>query len=329
MCRGENNRVSTKEAVLDKDDTYKIKGILILGVILHHMTSYTNTPVLYNQIFSDIGYCLVAVFFMLSGYGMTCSINKKGKESYLKHFIQNKVLKWFLPYMVIVAIYFVIYIFVLQLDADGIKRLILIQGNCITPFSWYLYSLIIFYLIFWISYKITDGIKAEVLITLGTMLYIVVCVKLYLLSYWYVSSFCFVLGVIWANHEGTINRYLKKTRWTLLALTVLAITLGYVRNTYITNGHLMDVIKMMIAILFTMVVVLITFRINLPGKYLKKIGELSFEIYMLHGAVIYILKALEINNYILFTLLSITGAIIISIPMNKLDKKLFSITSTK
>lgn len=63
-----------------KGYTLQVKGAMVLLILSHHI--YQNLCLDFgpwiNYIFRSFGYLAVAVFFFISGYGITCSMRNGG-----------------------------------------------------------------------------------------------------------------------------------------------------------------------------------------------------------------------------------------------------------
>ena len=66
--------------VLDKYNSNKIKGLLALLIIIHHLSIYIKETILL-KVFTIVGVIAVSAFFFYSGYGLMTSYLKK--ENYL------------------------------------------------------------------------------------------------------------------------------------------------------------------------------------------------------------------------------------------------------
>ena len=83
--------------VLDKYNSNKIKGLLAILIIMHHLSIYIKDVILF-KILTIIGIIAVSAFFFYSGYGLMTSYLKK--ESYLKDFLNKRIMKIVIPYII-------------------------------------------------------------------------------------------------------------------------------------------------------------------------------------------------------------------------------------
>jgi len=70
-------RKSVREQPLSILQTNQMKGIAILIIIIVHVALWLGSPG-YLSLFSRLGFPSVAIFLVLSGYGIFLSIEKKG-----------------------------------------------------------------------------------------------------------------------------------------------------------------------------------------------------------------------------------------------------------
>ena len=65
---------------LNRDSTATIRGVAILGIVLHHIALHTDYDVnkipLVNLVINECGFPCTAIFFFFSGFGCWLSLNK-------------------------------------------------------------------------------------------------------------------------------------------------------------------------------------------------------------------------------------------------------------
>ena len=82
---------------MDKYNSNKIKGLLALLIIIHHLSIYIKDTILL-KVFTIVGVIAVSAFFFYSGYGLMTSYLKK--ENYLKDFWNKRIMKIVIPYII-------------------------------------------------------------------------------------------------------------------------------------------------------------------------------------------------------------------------------------
>lgn len=129
---------------LNRANSTQLKGIAILLVLLGH------THLIYK------GSGGVALFLLLSGYGLTYSYNEKGRNS----FWIKKVKKIYLPYLIIIVFQIVTY------RIKDTKRILISLlgldfGLTVDGTMWFLSFLLFFYLCFYLAMIVNDMLKRK------------------------------------------------------------------------------------------------------------------------------------------------------------------------
>ena len=79
--------------LFSKDYTSVLKGICCIIVVMVHIRDGYMNPL--QEAIGSFGYICVTLFFMISGYGMQLSFEKK--TDYLHHFWRNRLLALLVP----------------------------------------------------------------------------------------------------------------------------------------------------------------------------------------------------------------------------------------
>lgn len=186
--------------------------------------------------------------------------------------------------------------------------------------NWFIFSILIMYLITYISSKITKNkinSKTNAIITILSLIYIVI---MYFLkdSYWYNITLCYVAGLWYGLYKDKVDKMLKsKYLFVIIANIILFIAL------YILRGNL--IIYEILSVEFCLLIVFTTYKVKIGNKILDFLGKYSFEIYILQRIPDIILQK-YLNNYIyLYFFMSLGITLIISMIFKKITNKLNSI----
>ena len=76
--------------------TNQMRGLGITLIILNHICYYTDPPPFLYRIWSEAGMIGVAIFLIISGYGISISLERKG----IKNFFTNRISKILIPLVV-------------------------------------------------------------------------------------------------------------------------------------------------------------------------------------------------------------------------------------
>ena len=265
-----------------------IKGFLAVGIIFHHISQLSHD----ESIFQNIGYYIVGIFFVISGYGLFHQL--KNRENYLSGFLGRRLLKIIIPFVVVSFIYIV---YRLKFIKETIGEMA-IQNIHGTPFifnGWFVYTIILFYLFFYISFKY---IKNETL----AILFIFILINAYILCakflefgvWWTYSSFTFILGIILAKHKNKFDKIVSHDRFRLVyifAVTpILYVAISY-NNLYallhLRSSYAHDLFANINCLIIVFLLIVLITRLQFANsKILKFLGIISFEIYMIHGLFI-------------------------------------------
>lgn len=82
--------------MISKEDTQILKELAISMVIVQHLGQVFHIVAL-----NPLGPIGVCIFLFISGYGLSCSYKKNGRNKYFS----KRVLKVYIPYLVSVAIF--------------------------------------------------------------------------------------------------------------------------------------------------------------------------------------------------------------------------------
>ena len=258
-----------KLKIMTKDDTNFMRAIAIIGIILHHI--YNNLSITVLKPFKYMGFLLVGVFFLLSGYGLYTSL--LNKKNYIKK-IPKKISRLLISFFIAFVIYYLLH------------RLIGIEENNVFNIvrnSWYLYQLIIYYILFYLSFKFFDKRKGKVIFSLLAISVLVIEYFLGFSELWYKSSLTFIAGIILADKIQLFDKY--KTNKIIficqIILLIILLIVGMKTKLGIADIILYNISTIIFAIVF--IKLFYYFRLyKINNKIFKKIGSMSLELYLYH-----------------------------------------------
>ena len=299
------------------------KGLFALIVILHHTSQRVSTGTLPPD-FTRVGYLAVAVFLFLSGYGLQKQ-NLKNSE-YSNSFLLKRIPAILIPYITITLIYWIIYALLGDIRSFGtLWHNFIVNGDPIVWFSWYVVCVLYFYPVFYILMKIFKNNKAGIVFggIAFCILYIFICTKLGFGLWWYQTSFVFVFGIVFSSYEKNILKFIKKyyPLVLLLSLTFFIVLAKHKWEIYwlIPSLKTEFLLVAILSFLFIVSIFTLTMKLSINNKILDFLGKISFEIYMLQGALMLLLRneQIYIQNDILWTVLVLTGSLVCAFLFNK------------
>lgn len=259
------------------------KGLFALVVIFHHLAQRTESGLLFHQ-FTGVGYFAVATFFFFSGYGLQKSyINS---EDYKRGFLLRRLPTILIPYIVVTFLYWVMNYVIGNIYTAESIIVAIIKGLPIDPNSWYIISILAFYIVFFLLMVLCR--KRYFLMLLGAFLwyvfYVSYCLKMGYGDYWFNASHLLILGIFWATYEKQLldiveRHYLFITVTVGLIFTFLICMSGRITSLIPLKGigFIMTVMK---ACSFTVSVILFSLRFKIGNTVLDFLGKISFELYV-------------------------------------------------
>lgn len=290
-----------------------LRGILALVIVLHHLTVHIEPDGLgmFFKHFANIGFLAVAVFFFVSGYGLQKQYLKN--ENYKNGFLLKRLPTVLFPYILTNVFWFVC------LNCTGNKTSVLdmlkglVNGSPVVAHSWYVLSILVFYVVFWLLMLVCK--KRYWLMLVGGLIYyalcIVFCLKMNYGAWWFNTPYLLIVGMFWAIYEEKILKFLKK-HYYLSAFTVFAIFLiVFVLLTKANSLSEFPIKSIVSALFFVMFLLfgLLKFRIGNP--VLEYLGGISFELYLIHEIFLTIFKTVfVIENNLVYAITAIVSSII-------------------
>lgn len=259
---------------LDRNTGDVLRGFFILTVVLHHIAQRLPEQGVLSPYAGRAGYLSVAMFFLMSGYGLSASARP---DSGFAAYALKRLSRVYIPCVLVNTVLW------FALGEAG-SFLGILNPLCYDNTQWFVVTILIFYAAHFVSTKHFSN--PSLLLLAFTAAYIAGCFYLRLGFWWCVSSLCFPLGCFWREHEQAIVRVLAKISaiHAALALTVVFVGLTAVKQP--------TVLPFVLSPLFCLIVALLTSRFSLQSKTLALAGACSFEIYILHMKLLVILPHL-------------------------------------
>ena len=304
---------------LNPASTNGLKGILAIGIILHHLSQEVTTGDVFTN-FAYMGSYIVSIFFFLSGYGLYVQ-NSKSK-TYLDNFFRKRLLKILVPFISIWMIYL---IYRIGVNKESINFNYFIKlftvGKTVIYNGWFIDVIILIYIFFYLSFKFVENKRVAIIInSMFIIIYIIIAIKLHYSFWWYNSILTFILGLVWAKNKDKIDEVIDNNLFIILVgatffmfvfhnYDIVLIKLGF------TSSYMYALAANMDNLIFTLYFTLLVKNINFENKYLLALGGISFELYMIHGLVIQYFARYYISskvNDVIFTVIVLVVSIILA-----------------
>ena len=309
---------------LSNKSTKSLKGLLALFIIFHHISQKITTGENFSN-FEYMGRYIVALFFFLSGYGLYFQYSNNA--TYMENFLKKRLVRIFIPFFIFIVIY-VIYRATLGevVNVDFFLSFWKDHSNIIYN-GWFINSIIVLYVIFYVSLVRKDSKIAEYKLVFLTLVYIFWKAYQNHGDWEYVSIMAFLLGVFWMKNRVSIDKLLEKNYFIfLVSFSILMYVFHYyediMKNIGITNKYVYyGIVGNLCTMVFVVYFLLLTNKLNFSNKYLDFLGDISFEIYMIHGLVMHYLGKFFVSsgvNDVLYTIVVLFVSIVFAYYIKKL-----------
>lgn len=263
--------------VFNKEQVGTLKGIMSIAIVAFHLSCYTKG---YLSLFSNWGAPIVSIFYFISGYGLMYNKECKGNE-YLLNFLQKRICcSLLLPFFIVWFINKLATNY--HTDNLYIEAINLIKsGKTSLAFSWYVFSILFFYLMFFFTAKNKNLIITSFVYTIAYITFT------YYMGYercWYISALAFPMGIFYCKTE---SRLLSLWKDPFKYYTTVPICLLLLAIIVISKLEIMFFIAY---ICIPIIIACILAKVNLYNKFLTTIGLYSYEIYLCHGLCMMFLR---------------------------------------
>ena len=307
--------------IFSKDATLPLRGLLALFIVLHHISLRLTYMIPEASLFDlsefrSWGDLIVSVFFFMSGYGIIKSYQKKGK-SYLDGFLTGRLFRIIVPYIICCILY-------IPFNNISISSIICLEtwkADCpFLPSSWFVMAIFIEYLFFYFMAKIFSEVKNTIISSYFLSLVLVFAlICLDFRSWWWKDLICFNFGMSISFHEEYLRRLLLNKKMLLVLGGLLLFVLNLPELINISSNFLLPIRVFLLPIFVWQLVCYTKYTRN---SILKWLGNISYEIYLVHTAIlIYLYNTLGINSFLLI-ILTYTFTIISALLLNICVKKL-------
>lgn len=310
--------LSDKEKGFNRDTTATLRGLAMLGIILHHIH---NRFGIYSPILSQVGYLTTGMFFFISGYGNMLSINKRIEVK--ADWLIKKIIKIYVPFFVAYWIYYIMLIILYNTKVPSIVEMItdIFTVSLPNQVSWFPKIILLCFLVHWIAKKVTSNVLIQnILLLCFILLYIIIMWKIGQEIYWYNSVLCYPMGCIIAKPTifSKLLDWLKNCKVLSFILFFVAFIIVFIatQKTWL--------LTFICALLFSATCYYFSFIFKTRTKVFSWIGNNSFEFYVFHIVCLQMFCNIIVVNKYLYTGLVIIGSFVLVFIYLNIKRKFFS-----
>lgn len=316
---------SDKNSFMTIDDTTFLRGFWCIIVVLVHVPAEYQNRI--QDMLGSFAYIGVTFFFMTSAYGLKWSMDHK--SGYMDRFWLRR-----LPPILIPAI-------IANAFEVSMKAL---NGNELSPLSYvningWVKVLLLYYLIFWLVYKILpmwirgkkwqDAVMCLIVVSFSLIDYFT---DFKITLKWTVEPLGFAYGILAAKYAGKIREAIGKN-WLAksICLMLLAGATGVAylkfKPVHVWGDYLL---KIVLGIAITAFMYELITKLKVGNKANAFLGRISYEVYILHRGVFALMIA--VFGYTmdsgLFVVASVAVTLILAILLKKLCEPLIKRVQT-
>lgn len=273
-----------KDSFLSKGDAIFFRGFWCIIVVLVHIPAVYQNRI--QDMIGSFGYIGVTFFFLTSAFGIKNSIAHK--ENYMDRFWRNRI-----PGLLIPAFFVAVIIVIGQVIA-GLPETI--PAMLYNSMCW-LIVLLLFYFVVWAVYFISlkvfkqkEGHWQDAVICLIVLAFSLIDrftdVKITLI--WIVEPLGFAYGIMAACNSEKIKQWIAK-KWLakVIVLFILSVALGLMYLKFKPVPVFGDyLLKIVLGMSLTMLIFQATGKIKVGNKANNFLGNISYEIFLIHGFVL-------------------------------------------
>lgn len=245
--------------------TTLLKGIAIIMIMISHTSSQ------FTRAFTPFGGIGVAIFLILSGYGLNESFKRNGIDGFWK----KRFSRVWIPYFIAVTLVWLFW-------EHCTWQEYLLDICCWKTSYWYIGYMVRCYILFWLTARFMPQYKSWALLAIGFS------TLFFLDGVQGEQAFSFVTGVLISEKNKKIDEHMcVPLKWVLL-LFVVAISLLAFKQTglyrSIESDIFINLVQTPMKWTFAMGIILgfAFMRFALKSRFLALAGLIGYELYLVH-----------------------------------------------
>ena len=267
---------------IGRDGIQPIKGIFILLVFISHFVQYVDVNGVWDAPYFEVrkylGQMVVVPFLFYSGYGMAESIRVKGL-SYVRRMPVHRMGKVLFQFALAVVLFLGLR-FAQGVRYDAAHVLLSFIGwVSVGNSNWYIFAILCMYLITWLSYFVFRKGKLAPLLcaTVLTAVYIVVMKLVKGQEVWCNTVGAYLMGLWFSAYREPFEKTVLEKKWDYVICLILSLSAFLFLRRYWSKLAVYETASL----LFALLTVLFTAKIQINNKFLTWCGEHLFSLFIL------------------------------------------------
>ncbi|SDI72512.1 Peptidoglycan/LPS O-acetylase OafA/YrhL, contains acyltransferase and SGNH-hydrolase domains [Pseudobutyrivibrio sp. 49] len=252
-----------------------LRGIFAIFIIFTHCTLAFQQLSVFLLPLRKVSTFGVGFFFVLSGYGLALSFEKK--ENYLNGFIVKKViLKIALAAVICRIISMILSVLILK------KSVLTTVSKFFVGINWYIYAMCILYIIFYFVYKYIKNAQLRLICLWVAVISCTLLARQFDLSRsYYISEWAFPFGATLYEKKNDIDKTMKEHALAVSFFMIILLGLSFVIAIKAQEGTIVDLISHNIMLLpFYYFIMVMCKYMTFSNSVLNFLNKISFEIYL-------------------------------------------------
>lgn len=295
-------RQTAPEDALSRSQTTAMKGIFVMLVFASHVSAYldlsADTSCLtssYVWLRSYLGQMIVVAFLFYSGYGIRCSIDRKGRN-YVRSIPLKRILPTFLHCIPFVLLYFLVSVFIGKRYAWKTVIGAFFLWSDLGSSNWYMFAILFLYGASYISFLAFR--KKPFAVLCCTLLTIAYCLTIQRVKqdWWYSTVLVYCFGLFLPDLRSILKHTVRNriAVWAgRLVFCFFLFWLFYGPKT----GLPFWIRENLRAISLGLFVLVLSERVRIGNPVLNWLGTHVFECYMTHRLPMIIFSHLRIQQF--------------------------------
>ena len=183
-----SKHLEREEDVFSYATTNSMRGVAMLGIILHHIKNSLGVS---SFFLGSMGYLGTSVFFFISGYGNELSLTKLDNITF--KWFWKKLKKIYFPYVFCYVLWVIYYFY--ENRVIKFKEMLedVLTISLPDMINWFPKVILLCFILHWVCVKYVNKIKFRLIIlTMFNIMYIVVLKSIHVPDYWYLSVSCYL-----------------------------------------------------------------------------------------------------------------------------------------
>lgn len=303
--------------ILDKSQTNQLKGAAILMIIVGHLWVHVAS-VRADFVFSGEA---VALFLILSGFGLTVSFLKKPQN--FKTFLIKRVKRVMVPYWIGTVLFLLLDFLILGKTYSINEMLMTTLGlnlnqniNHIDYVRWFVTFILMWYFLFYSAMSMMSPLRVIIFLFINAI--IMFPIHYYLLHFSWYQFLAFPIGCCCGLFYQDLQKLYSERKRMFGLLALLGTTWVILYKTFCSfelfNNYLWDnVPNIFLIALFEFNSIILCFALivglsylgykQYQSRFLGLCGKYSYELYLVHGAFLIKYNAFFRNDSLFFVLI--------------------------